>query len=153
MNKEYLLKSALQLKHVSKEASDEYQKKSEELITNINSTMIARKDINMLIGENNMEMMKDNHANHVRFIASLLKNYNHEVLVNTVLWVFNAYTKHGFATNYWSAQLNVWMQIIPQLLTPATVKEILPYYEWMQINIPIFVKVAEQKPENLNIAH
>jgi hypothetical protein len=98
-------------------------------------------------------MMKDNHANHVRFIGSLLKNYNHDVLVDTVLWVFRAYRSHGFTTNYWAAQLNSWIIVIKAVLTSQSFVEVYPYYEWMQVNIPLFVKVSDEKLEAPNSLH
>jgi hypothetical protein len=97
--------------------------------------------------------MKDNHSNHVRFIASILKNYNHDVLVDTVLWVFRAYRSHGFTTNYWAAQLNTWIIVIKEALTPESFVEVYPYYEWMQVNIPLFVKVSDEKLEASNSLH
>ena len=85
---------------------------AEIIINLINEKMIGRRDIEILIGKTNIEMMKDNHANHVRFIASLLQNYNPEVFVVTVLWVFRAYRTHGFKSNYWAAQLNSFIEMI-----------------------------------------
>ncbi len=149
MDSEFLLRTALKLKQVSQNAYNEYYEKSDELIGKINEEISGRKDLKSLIGDNNFEMMKDNHANHVRFIASILRFYDAEVLVNTVLWVFNAYIKHGFKANYWSAQLNAWIFIINTTLSKESAKEILPYYEWMQINIPVFVKLANGNNANL----
>lgn len=97
--------------------------------------------------------MKDNHANHVRFIASILKNYNPDVLVDTVLWVFRAYRSHGFTTNYWAAQLNAWITILKETLTPESYKEVYFYYEWMQINIPTFVILSDEKLDASNYLH
>ena len=145
MDKSYLIETAQNLSQISLKASDEYSKKAEQLIAKINTIMSERPDIESLVGVDNINMMKDNHANHVRFIASILKNYNSDVLVDTVLWVFRAYRSHGFTTNYWAAQLNTWIIIIKEELTPDCFAEVYPYYEWMQINIPVFVKVSDEK--------
>jgi CRISPR/Cas system-associated protein Csx1 len=145
MDKSYLIETAQNLSQISLKASDEYSKKAEQLIAKINTIMSERPDIESLVGVDNINMMKDNHANHVRFIASILKNYNSDVLVDTVLWVFRAYRSHGFTTNYWAAQLNTWIMIIKEELTPDCFAEVYPYYEWMQINIPVFVKVSDEK--------
>lgn len=115
--------------------------------------MLERPDLNDLIGENNTDMMKDNHANHVRFIASILKNHNSDVLVDTVLWVFRAYRSHGFTSNYWAAQLNAWIVIMKEVLTPESYREVYPYYEWMQINIPSFVLLSDEKLGEANSSH
>lgn len=153
MDKNFLLETASQLKKVSVKTAEEYHRNTDKLITEMNTLMLERPDIESLVGKNNINMMKDNHANHVRFIASILKNYNHEVLVDTVLWVFRAYRSHGFTTNYWAAQLNTWIIVIKEVLTPESFVETYPYYEWMQVNIPLFVKVSDEKLEAPNSLH
>ncbi|MCF8297342.1 MAG: hypothetical protein K9J13_07375 [Saprospiraceae bacterium] len=150
MDKEYLLKTAKQLNQVSPETAEEYNNKSDELVLKMNEIMMSRPDINSLVGEQNLSMMKDNHANHVRFISSVLKNFNAEILVETISWVFRAYRSHGFKTNYWAALLNSCISAIKDVLTSKAYKEVLVYYEWMQINIPVFVEVSDQKLEASN---
>jgi hypothetical protein len=145
MDKTYLLETATQLKHASSASAEEYQQKTEQLIAQMNTLMLGKTDIENLVGNNNLDMMKDNHANHVRFMVSVFKNYNPEVLVETVLWVFRAYRSHGFTTNYWATQLNTWIYLLKEVLTSESYTEIYPYYEWMQINIPVFVKVSDEK--------
>lgn len=151
--KDLLIETAMKLKQVSDLAANEYEGKSDLLISMINLRMLERSDIEDLVSENNLNMMKDNHANHVRFISSILKNRNPEVLVETILWVFRAYRSHHFTTNYWAAQLNCWIEILREVLTPESFNEIYPYYEWMQINIPIFVKVSDEKLDAQNSMH
>src|SRR6056297_2915968 len=112
MNKHHLLETARKLKKVNPETAEEYRQKSDELIAQINQRMLEKPEITNLVGEDNLSMMKDNHANHVRFMASILKNYNPEVFVDNVLWVFRAYRSHGFTANYWPTQLNTWMEIL-----------------------------------------
>ena len=153
MDKKFLLETAHQLKQVSDKTSEEYQQKAEQLISKMNKLMLERQDIESLVGKNNLNMMKDNHSNHVRFISSILKHHNPEVLVETVLWVFRAYRSHGFTTNYWAAQLNTWLQLFKAELTPKCYEEIYPLYEWMQINIPLFVKVSNEDIEASNTLH
>lgn len=148
-----ILESAGRLKQVSENTANEYSGKAGELITRMNAVMLDRPDLEELVGKNNIDMMQDNHANHVRFIASILKNYNAAVLVNTVLWVFRAYRSHGFSTNYWAAQLNNWIIITGKLLSPECYREVYPYYEWMQVNIPVFVKLSEEEPETPDPLH
>ncbi|MEA4974415.1 MAG: hypothetical protein VB046_01625 [Paludibacter sp.] len=153
MDKKTLLISAGNLKKVSDSAYSEYNIKGDQLVAKMNELMLKRPDLLQLIGEGNVDMMKDNHANHVRFIASVLKNYHPEVLLDTVLWVFRAYRSHGFTTNYWAAQLNAWIIILKESLSVDTFNEIYPLYEWMQINIPLFVKLSDQQLSASNSLH
>ena len=145
MDKNILIESAKRLKNVGEMASGEYLNKSEILVAKMNAVMLSRTDINSLIGEDNLSMMKDNHANHARFIASVLLHRNDTVLIETVLWVFTAYRSHGFTTNYWAAQLNTWIAVIKEELSAESFREIYPYYEWMLVNIPVFVALSNDK--------
>ena len=144
MNKEELLATVEKIQQVSGSTYQEYLEKGDLLVGKMNVLMLDRSDLVHLIGENNVEMMKDNHANHVRFIASILKNYNAEVLMDTVLWVFRAYRSHGFSTSYWAAQLNAWIIIMKESLSSEAFREVYPLYEWMQIHIPVFVKLSDE---------
>ena len=150
MNKEYILKTAQLLNNFSESASNEFHFKSDKLISEMNLEMLGRPDIENLVGKNNITMMQDNHSNHIRFITSILKNFDEEVLVETILWVFRAYRSHGFSTSYWAVQLNTWIKILKIQLTQESFLEILPLYEWMQINIPIFVKISNENLETPN---
>jgi len=85
MNHNYLIESAQKIPAANEKAAKEYNDRKDILIAEINNYMESRSDLNLLIGESNIEMMKDNHANHVRFIHSILKNPNAEVLTETVL--------------------------------------------------------------------
>ncbi len=154
MDKDYLLKTARELKQSDAKTAGEYRKKSDKLILQINKKMQEKPEIYDLIGgENNFGMMLDNHGNHVRFIASILKNYNPDVFVETVLWVFRAYRSRGFTTNYWATQMNTWMEILKEEFTPDIFNQIYPAYEWMQTNIPVFAKVSHENSETPNSMH
>jgi hypothetical protein len=144
MNRKTLIKTASLLIQVSKESADEYSKNRENLINRMNEKMENRPDLNELVGVQNIEMMKDNHANHVRFMESIFYQHDAEVLVDTVLWVFRAYRSRNFSATYWSAQLNGWIEIMKEELADSTYREIYPYYNWMLINIPVFNSLAEK---------
>jgi hypothetical protein len=88
-------------------------------------------------------MALDNNTNFARFMESMFFDYNHEVFVDTVLWVFRAYRSHGFKTTYWPANLNTWVELLRAELSPKTFEAIYPFYNWLIVNIPIFVKLTE----------
>ena len=153
MDKNSLLESAGKLQQVSEEATREYEDKAQLLLSGINRHMLSRQDIEKLVGKDNIEMMKDNHANHLRFMASIFQQHNSEALVETILWVFKAYRSRGFTTSYWAAQLNSWITILKEELSPGSFDQILPYYNWIQINIPVFVKLSQESLEPPFTAH
>ena len=144
MSKENLLESAEALKQPSPMAAREYAEKSEMIAAEMNRLMSARTDLNALIGEGNMNMMEDNHRNHVRFISSVFHKYQPAVLVETVLWVFRAYRSHGFHLTYWPAQLDQWVMLFKAHLTEETLHEIYPFYNWMIINQSQFVMESDK---------
>lgn len=144
MDKSSLIESATKLKPVSSASVGEYQQRAEKITGVMNERMLQRSDLETLIGSENIEMMKDNHANHVQFMASIFQNKNAEVLVETIFWVFRAYRSHGFSPSYWDVQLEVWVDVLKNNLTKEAFQEIAPYYEWMQSNVPVFLKLTDE---------
>lgn len=153
MDKNLLLESAGRLQQVNNDAAREYQDKAQLLLSRINRHMLSRQDIEKVVGKDNIEMMKDNHANHLRFMASIFQHHNSEVLVETILWVFRAYRSRGFITSYWAAQLNSWITVLQEELSAESFKQIWPYYNWIQINIPVFVKLSQESLEQPFTTH
>ena len=118
------------------------------LAAKMNEIMLKREDIFELIGgKKNIEMMKDNHNNHLRFVASILETPDSETLVDTVLWVFRAYMSRGFSSNYWAAQINTWIQILKENVSAKSFSEILSIYNWFSVNIPHFTIAADDELE------
>ncbi|MGV8981889.1 hypothetical protein [Clostridium sp.] len=148
MEKSTLLKSADKLPKVSDDSIKEYVDKMDLLAAKMNDEMLKRQDILELIGgEKNVELMKDNHNNHLRFIASILQTPDPETLVDSVLWVFRAYMSRGFNSNYWSAQINTWIQLLKENVSEKTFSEIISIYNWISVNIPNFTISADEKLE------
>ena len=144
--KERLVKTANELPPFSEGAYKEYEDNIPKMVSELNEILLNREDIELLAGNKvNIEMMKDNHNNHAHFIASILKNFDSEVLIDTILWVFRAYRSRQFHTNYWAAQLNAWRSIIPKNLSEKAAQNIIPLYHWMQINIPAFTELSDKE--------
>ncbi|HNZ71711.1 MAG TPA: hypothetical protein PKJ43_03770 [Prolixibacteraceae bacterium] len=154
MNREGLIESAGKLISFDSAAVLEYEKKLPIMVQLMNEKMEARNDISDLVGDNVL-MMRDNHANHARFILSVMQNFNAEVLVDTILWVFRAYRSRNFHSSYWAAQLNTWLLVFESELSPSAYREIWRIYNWMQVNIPSFVicsddKLSENKSKHIS---
>jgi len=143
MQREDLIQSASMLKQVSEKSAAEYSSKRDHLVELLNKIMENRTDLLDMVGIGNVDMMRDNHANHARFLESIFIQHDTEVLVDTVLWVFRAYRSRNFSPTYWAAQLNAWIELYKKELTAECYQEVYPYYKWMQINIPTFNKLAE----------
>ncbi len=153
MERDYLIQTAQKLQLVDKKSATEFTEKKDVLVAIMNKKMEARPDVIEMVGKNNVEMMKDNHANHARFMESIFYQHSPEILVDTVIWVFKAYRSRNFNSTYWAAQLNTWIEIYKVELSPDCYKAIYPYYNWLQINIPHFNKLSEENLEGSNSAH
>ena len=153
MDRNDLVKTAEKLKQVSVKSAAEYSSKRENLVILINAKMEIRPDLLDMVGAENVDMMKDNHANHARFLESIFNQHSPEILTDTVLWVFRAYRSRNFSSTYWAAQLNTWIEIYKKELSAECFQEIYPYYNWMQINIPTFNKLAEDELDAPLSAH
>lgn len=146
MGKDELVQSAARLHAAAPEAVAEFAAQRDQIVSAVNARMLARPDVNALVGPGNIDMMKDNHANHARFIESILSEYHPAVLVDTILWVFRAYRSRGFQTAYWAAQLNAWVDSCKHLLSASSFQAIGPLYDWMIVHIPQFVELTDRGP-------
>lgn len=147
MNRLHLEKTAKELKQPSKKASQEFIDKKELIAEEMNKIMSDREDVIKMVGEKNLEMMHDNHRNHARFLASVFMEYDPDVLIETILWVYRAYRTHGFNLSYWPAQLDQWVILHKKHLSAETFNEIYPFYDWMIVNQPAFVAESDKKIE------
>ena len=146
--KSTLIKSADKIARVSEKSIKEYMDKMELLATKMNDIMLKRDDILELIGSGkNITMMKDNHNNHLRFVASILQTPDSETLVDTTLWVFRSYMSRGFSTKYWNVQLETWRQILKENISSKAFSEIISIYNWFTVNIPHFTIAADERLE------
>jgi hypothetical protein len=143
MMKDKLIKTASVLNQPSASVAQEFLQKHVQLAELGNQTMANRSDIDKLVGKDNQKMAEDNNRNFARFMASIFESFDPNVLVETVLWVFRAYRSHGFQTTYWAANLNIWTDMIRQELTDESYNAVYPFYNWLIVNIPIFVKLSD----------
>lgn len=152
---EKLNREASKLTPPSLKAQESYSKDREKFVTLCSQKLLKRDDLESLIGKNNIEMAKDNNNNFSLFMESLFSDYNTEVFIGTVLWVFKAYRSHGFNTTYWAANLNIWINVLKDSLEQNDFDQIYPFYNWLIVNIPIFVKLSNQREniQNYNSLH
>ena len=142
MDRAALIETARALPPVPPAAAAAYVASRDALVAELDRRMGARDDLDRLVGPDNRAMMANNHANHARFVASVLAELDPEVLVDTVLWVFRAYRSHGFGLAYWSAQLATWIEVIRDQL-PAHAADIEPLYDWFLVHQPAFVALSD----------
>ena len=142
--KKKLLETASALNQPTETMTQEFSKKRDQLAAMGNEQMGQRPDLEKMLGGKNQQMAEDNNRNFARFMESIFNEYNPEVLVETVLWVFRSYRSHGFQTTYWAANLNIWVDAMKQELSQETFDGLYPFYNWLIVNIPIFVKLTDE---------
>lgn len=140
--KEKLLSSAGELIPPGQQTIDEFTQKRDAMAEQCTIELKKRNDLDELIGPKNIQMAADNNRNFARFMQSIFTDFEPGVLVETVLWVFEAYRSHGFKTTYWPANLNIWIDRLKTELSGPAFDEIYPFYHWLIINIPLFVKLT-----------
>ena len=145
MDRKALIATAAALPAIPASAAKAYAGARERLVAEVNSSMGARSDLDRLLGPDNRAMMENNHANHARFVETVLRGFDAEVLVDTVLWVFRAYRSHGFSLTYWSAQLNAWLDAVKAHLGPDDSKAIEPLYQWFLVYQPAFEALSDEQ--------
>lgn len=153
MDRQTLINTACELPAINAAAAKEYEAKATLMAGKVTSVLAQRADIVALVGPDNLLMMEDNHANHARFIGSILKKMDAEILTDTILWMFRAYRSHGFSSHYRAAQLNAWIKTLHQEHSAEAYHGIYPLYEWMQINIPMFTLVSETQLNEITLNH
>ncbi len=115
----------------------EYNLKTLEIL--MNKEFFKRTDLNTLINDN-IELIKDNHTNHLRFMLNIMKNYDPEVFINVVSWVFDTYTKRDISTDYWYVQLTTFLKIYKENLSDSSYNEISPFYDFLLKNYRNMIK-------------
>lgn len=141
--KDVLLSSAKRLEQPAETAIREFEAKWEQVAAAGTRMLMARPDLEKLVGKGNEQMAEDNNRNFPRFMLSLFSDYQPAVFVETVLWVFRAYRSHGFCTTYWAANLNIWVDLLQKELSADAWTQICPFYNWLIVNIPVFTAVTD----------
>ena len=141
--KEQLVASAEKLIAPPEQACAEFSARIGVLVAKGNVTIAARPDLDRLVGAENHEMAENNNGNFARFMESMFTEYDPVTFVETVLWVFRAYRSHGFQTTYWAANLDIWQKMLAKEMSAETFTSISPFYNWLIVNIPLFVKVTD----------
>lgn len=113
-------------------AAQQFAERRERLVEQVDALMLARADLDELIGALNRPQMHRNHRNHSLFMEALFADYDASRLLATVLWVLPAYQAHGFKFGYWDVQLAAWQKVLADALDPEVWQQIAPLYAWIR---------------------
>ena len=116
---------------VASEAATAYRTHAPALVDHVNSALEARVDLDDLIGANPLAVMRDNHANHARFMSNVFALSSFELIESTVPWVYRAYGQHGFSNDYFPAVVRAFRAAVCELLASAVHADLCAVYDWM----------------------
>lgn len=151
MKRERLIRLAKEIPAVEPAAIDAYSHKRDTLAEAVSALLMVRTDLDALIGPGNLAMMRDNHANHARYVESVMRYFDAENLVDTVVWVLTTYRSHGFREGYWPAQLNAWVEVCRAHLSDTAFAAIYPVYHWFIVCIPTLIELANERGDELKL--
>lgn len=120
-----------ELLEVSPETASEYRQKSSLLVEDVNRTLAEHPSIFRLIGSNSLEIMYNNHQNHVGFINVLLKYQVPGQLLKVIVWVYRSYQARGFSPDYFPASYQAWIKALEKYLEPKHALEMSRLYHWL----------------------
>ncbi|MFP4062080.1 MAG: PAS domain S-box protein [Halochromatium sp.] len=133
-------------------AANQFAERCERVVERVDALMLARPDLDALIGVLNHAQMHRNHRHHGAFMASLFADYDASRLLETVLWVLPVYQVQGFTLGYWEAQLAAWQTALAELLDADVWQQIAPIYAWIHEHLDAFHRLGLEDQANLNQA-
>lgn len=142
---ENLIREAKEKLIVSPEAVKDYEAKRDLMLDFVNQEMSKRTDIIKLIGGNPLQMMYDNHRNHVNFMINVFKYSLFEMLVRIIPWVYKSYHNHDFSYDYFPIELETWKKAVNKFLQKDFAKEINKTYDWMIEKHPIMIELSQSQ--------
>lgn len=143
MTRDQLLDTARALPLGAPEALPDYDANRGAMVAAVDRMLLARPDLDDLIGPGNRALMQDNHRNHAEFMGALLHRCDPRVLTDSVLWVFRTYRAHGFRPAYWPVELAAWVTVGETLLAPLTRAALDPIYDWLTEHCPDFTALTD----------
>lgn len=132
------------LPEVSPDAAMAYKQHLGEMVEKVNKRMRRRPELDLLIGGNPVGMMFDNHKNHAVFMSNVFSLNEYALLLNTVPWVYRAYTGHGFSFDYFPAHLQTWRDVLEDTLEPDAAACLGAVYDWMISRHEKFIQLSKQ---------
>lgn len=142
MNKNELIEEAKSLPHVTGDVQKEFSLKRDLLVKKVDKIIDEYDDMENIVGQENLEMMRGNNTNHAQYMESIFRHYDAGHFVDTISWVFNTYLSHGFKQHYWNIHFQSWKKGLKSEMSDDACKQIIPYYNWMEKRIPEFIEIT-----------
>ena len=134
---------ALQLPDISETTAQAYRQHLDLLLRDVNHAMGTRKDLQALIGGQQMALLFDNHKHHAAFMATVLQLNAFELLAKTIPWVYRTYFARGFSPDYFPIELKTWQEALQRRLPAEAASVISNVYAWMLERHAQFLDLAK----------
>lgn len=128
MTEPELAQSAARLPVVPPDAALAYALHQDELAAFVSARLLARSDIRELTGPANVPLMLQYHRNHVKYIRSMLVEFDPKELVKAVCWAIVTYRSHGFQSSYWPHQADAWIDAVSTVLPARARRSAAPLH-------------------------
>lgn len=138
---ENLLQQADRLAPVTPESLADYLRHRDDMLEQVNATLLGRADLSVLLGGNPPQVMFDNHRYHFDFMANVFEFQGYDMLVRMVPWVYRAYINHGFKADYFVVELEAWMASVQKFMAEEG-GAIIDTYAFMLENHDTFLALA-----------
>ena len=113
------------------------------MIKRQNELLQARNDLEGLLGSSPIDVMLENHRNHVLFMANVLLYNQFRLLLKVSIWAYRSYHQHGFSYDYFQIALRCWQETMLDNLTEQAAKQIVPLYQWLSDHHQELIACAE----------
>jgi hypothetical protein len=145
MNREALIAEARGFDPFPPGAAAAFEDCRDRLVWWVDERLLVHPELARLIGGHATDRMRENHAHHGRFMATLLRRFDAVVLVDTVLWVLSAYGSRGYRCDYWTVQLGAWQEAIEAQLPGPAASALQDLYGWLIRRLPVLWAIARDE--------
>jgi len=143
MQLKLLIESAQGLIDTNDDAAEELELHALGIAAKLTESMLSRGDITEHIGDGNIPLMRTNHENHFRYIASTASVFDPQSFVEIVLWVVRTYMAKGFSLSYWTIMLPEAKRLMKQEISEAASVTAEPLYDWLLANLDALAEVSK----------
>ncbi|MFO7731051.1 MAG: cobalamin-dependent protein [Spirochaetia bacterium] len=109
-----------------------FMESKNDLLNHVNERMLNDPHAFTLIGgQHNIQVMLDNHRNHISFIGIVLKLRQTSLLLKTLPWVYQSYHNQGFSYDYFPYVLKMWKEALWACISDVDVSPVQKLYDVM----------------------
>ncbi|MFO7951655.1 MAG: cobalamin-dependent protein [Bacillota bacterium] len=142
-----LISSAKKIPAVPLSAAEDYIAKKDLLVGDVNQALTEHPDLQLLIGNNPLPVLYDNHDNHALFMSNVFKLNDFAFMARVIFWVYRTYYQHGFSFDYFPVALKAWVKAIEKHLEYNNARALINIYQWIIDNHEEIIQASENVTE------